>query len=134
MPTIRIKNLDEGHLAFDLKDLIDLLGINALKSLWKCNVEEAIAKDLPLDLIPVYNVPKGIDGQTIAKLASITRQVIDGCFEAYDLHSSDPWIRLAAVDSTYWEIWAKNGNHLEPFRKRFSDVKNVDDYLDQNFE
>lgn len=129
MPIIHIKDMRDGCLAFDLEDLLELLGGQALQSVWRCKVEEAISKTVPINLVDAYNVREGHDGLSFKKLASETRQVIDGVFEAFNLHSESPWVRLEAIDSSYWEIWARDENILKPFRARFTDVKNVEGFL-----
>ena len=129
MPIIRIKDMNDGCLAFDLEDLLELLGGQALQSVWRCKAEEAISKALPINLANTFNVHEGHDGLTFKKLASETRQVIDGVFEAFNLQSEIPWVRLEVIDSSYWEVWATDENFLKPFRARFTDVENVEGFL-----
>jgi hypothetical protein len=129
MPTIRIKDMNDGCLAFDFEDLLELPGRQALQSVWRCKVEGAISKALPINLADAFNAHEGHDGLMFKKLASETRQVIDGVFEAFNLQSESPWVRLEAIDSSYWEVWATDENILKPLRARFTDVEDVEGFL-----
>src|SRR5688572_21984638 len=101
MPTIRIRDLEDGHLAFDLAELLQVLGERAVFSTWKCAVEECLAREgARPDLEDMYKRER-LSGARLFELASETRQVIDGWFEACLRGRKQSWIKLEAVDSTY---------------------------------
>ena len=121
MKTLRISDVEEGrYLAFDLRDLLQVLGERAAAARWVCSVEECIGVEdnASYRLEEQYNNPAGVSGTRLCELAEGTRQVIDGIFEAFEDVESSPWIKLEAVDSTYWEVTAADAV-LDQFRFRF---------------
>lgn len=129
MAAIRIHDLTDEHvLAFDLAEILESLGKQAELSRWKCNVGECIAHDgARPDLEDAYNAPAGISGPEILVLASETLQVVDGVFEAFRPGERQPWIRLEAVDSSYWEVFAASPADLSPLRLRFAEVESIEE-------
>ena len=127
MPSIRIRDLDQrGILTFDLADLLNVLGQSALTSTWMCSVEECIStEDARSDLEQAFSLESRIPGTELTRLAAETRQVIDGVFEAYRHGQPTPWLTLAAIDSTYWEVTASSPDDLMPFRSRFGSVEDI---------
>lgn len=129
MAGIRIHDrTEEQVLAFDLEDLLEGLGKDAELSAWKCGVGDCISKeDARPDLEDAYNSPVRLSGSELRALASETLQVVDGVFEAFRPGERRPWIRLEAVDSTYWEVFAANPADLAPLRLRFSEVEEIEE-------
>lgn len=129
MAGIRIHDLTDEHaLAFDLADLLEALGKQAEISAWKCSVGECIAQDgARIDLEEAYGLPAGISGSEIFALAAETLQVVDGVFEGFRPGERQPWIRLEAIDSTYWEIFAASAADLAALRVRFTDVESIEE-------
>lgn len=128
MPGIRIRDLAEGTLAFDLADLLKLLGDSVRDSIWKCFVAECIPVDLARpDLAKAYNTQVPLTGRELLALAEETRQVIDGKFEAFHIGDDRPWITLKAVDSTYWEVFASDYQQFAPFQSRFQNVECIEE-------
>jgi hypothetical protein len=129
LAAIRIHDrTDEGALSFDLADLLEALGKDAQRCSWKCNVGECIAQhDARLDLEEAYNSPVGLSGDELLALASETLQVVDGVFEAFRPGERHPWIKLEAVDSTYWEVFAAEAADLSPLPLRFSEVESIEE-------
>ena len=127
MPRIRIRDLTErGFLAFDLLDLLELLGESARASRWKCSVDECIATDDEgMNLEEAYNQPQWLAGSELFLLAGRTRQVIDGKFEAFHPGEERPWITLEAIDSSYWEVSAADVRQLSRFETRFREVDDI---------
>jgi len=132
MAGIRIHDLTDEHvLAFDLADLLEGLGKEAELSSWKCSVGECISKDdARPDLEDAYNSPVRLSGPEILALASETLQVVDGVFEAFRPGERRPWIKLEAVDSTYWEVFAAKAADLSSLRLRFSEVESIEEDAD----
>jgi hypothetical protein len=127
MPGIRIRDLTErGFLAFDLADLLDLLGDPARTSIWRCSVEECISSENARPYLEdAYNTPQTLTGAELAALARETRQVIDGRFEAFRRGANTPWIRLEAIDSTCWEVFAPDSTDLSRLELHFREVERI---------
>jgi hypothetical protein len=66
-----------------------------------------------------------LTGSELLALASETRQVIDGEFEGFRRRESQPWVTLKAIDSTYWEVFARDAEDLAPFESRFQKVEHI---------
>lgn len=129
MAGIRIHDLTDEHaLAFDLADLLDALGKQAELSAWKCSVGECISQDgARADLEDAYSSAVGLSGPEIFALASETLQVADGIFEGFRPGERQPWIRLEAIDSTYWEVFAASAADLAALRHRFREVEIIEE-------
>ena len=128
MPRIRIGDLTEhGFLAFDLADLLELLGDSARASSWRCSVDECIATENARPYLQdAYNTPKALTGTDLFALARETRQIIDGAFEAFHQGENTPWIKLEAIDSSYWEVFARDAFELSRFESHFRKVERID--------
>jgi hypothetical protein len=129
MAAIRIHDLTDDHvLAFDLAELLDALGKPAELSAWKCNVGECIAQDdAPADLEDAFNAPAGLSGAELVALAAETLQIVDGVFEAFRPSERQAWIKLEAIDSTFWEVFAASEDDLAPLRLRFAEVETIEE-------
>ena len=127
MPGLRIRDMsDRGFLEFDLADLLAVIGEPARRSRWRCSVEECISlENARRNLEAAYNSPSGLSGRKLLALAAETSQVIDGVFRAFHPGDDAPWIRLEAIDSTYWEVFATDSGRLAPFESRFRDVEHI---------
>jgi hypothetical protein len=136
MPGIRIHDRTDEHvLAFDLEDLLAALGKDAELSAWRCSVGECLAKDgARPDLEEAYSSPVRLSGPEIVALASETLQVVDGVFEAFRPGERHAWLKLEAIDSTYWEAFAANAAGLAPLRLRFSEVEDIEEGDDDGDE
>jgi hypothetical protein len=127
MPGIRIRDLTEqGFLAFDLADLLQVLGDSARTSAWRCSVEECIAlENARPHLQEAYNTREALTGTELFTLARETLQVIDGAFEAFHDGEKNPWIKLEAIDSSYWEVFARDSLELSRFESHFRAVERI---------
>jgi hypothetical protein len=122
VPAIRIR--DRAGLA----ELLAILGEPARESIWRCYVGECVlAEGARAHLYDAFNVPERLSGSSLLALAAETAQVIDGAFDAFRPGESRPWIKLAAVDGTCWNVSAPERDALHPFEARFRQVEPVDD-------
>jgi len=126
---IRVRDCTEqGFLAFDLADLLALLGESARTSRWRCSVEECITAEHGRPYLEdAYNKPDALTGTEMLRLARETHQVIDGTFEAFRHGENTPWIKLVAFDSTYWEVFARDSFELSPFESHFRKTEPIDE-------
>ena len=129
MAGIRIHDrTEEQELAFDLADLLEGLGKQAELSAWRCSVGECIARDgARPDLEVAYNAPVRLSGSELLALAAQTLQVVDGVFEAFRPGERHAWIKLEAIDSTYWEVFAAAEEDLACLRRRFAEVESIEE-------
>jgi len=127
MPTLRIRDASEDrYLSFDLQDLLRVLGQHAIKASWKCKVDECISID-GMDSVKLeseFNRPTAIKGRDLIQLAASTRQAIDGIFEGFEPGSNVPWVKLEAIDSSYWEVTATE-SVLNRFRDHFRNFESM---------
>ncbi|MFS0702470.1 hypothetical protein AB6N24_21045 [Cellulomonas sp. 179-A 4D5 NHS] len=59
-----------------------------------------------------------LDWDTMTRLAATCDQVIDGYFTGYD-DAGTPQLELAAVDSGWWKVWARDPRTLLRVRESF---------------
>ena len=122
MHRARVSDKSDGHLSFDLEDLVRPVENRARESDWLCLVAEAIPKaNGPEALEEAFADQALTPGADFLELAKQTRQVIDGKFEAFREGESEPWLVLEAVDSSFWLVHAKAESDLQlvtaPFRE-----------------
>lgn len=129
MAGVRIHDrTDDDELAFDLAELLACIGERARVSRWRCNVGECIARDeARTDLERAYGAPAGVSGAELFALAAETLQIVDGVFEAFRPGERRSWLKLEAIDSTYWEVFAAKADDLAPLRDRFSEVESIEE-------
>ena len=129
MAAIRIHDLTDEHvLAFDLSDLLEALGPDAKLSAWTCSVGECIPRDgARTDLEGAYDARVRLAGPELLALAAETLQIVDGVFEAFRPGERRPWIRLEAIDSSYWEAVAPDAADLVSLRARFREVEEIEE-------
>jgi hypothetical protein len=134
MAGIRIHDrAEENVLAFDLEDLLAALGEDAERSVWTCSVGECIPKDgARPGLEAAYGSGSRLPGAQLVALASETLQVVDGVFEAFRHGERKPWLKLEAIDSTYWEAFAAEAADLAGLRRRFSEVEDIEEAGDDD--
>lgn len=122
--TITDSTEDGRFLAFDLKDILYLLGQVALESQWEISrVESFGAAASTFDKLS--NGKRRIPGQTLLELAEDVTQIIDGRFAGYRPGEKEPWIIIWAVDSTAYDVQSNDETVLAQIRKRFKQVTDI---------
>ncbi len=113
---IRINRRDNS--SFDLRDILAIIGKPVLESKWRCRDLWYTVKDESSD--DYIEAPRKISGVELLRFASDVAQVIDGHFEATTRSAAKrPWLKIIAVDSTYWEVWSSKHQVLDLVRKQF---------------
>ncbi len=122
-----------SHREFDLAEVMDAAGDQShlrwvLRGAW-----------LNGDVTPLW--PEGVEQAEreterpggapltwaqMSCLAQSCHQVIDGRFTGYDL-AGQPVLELHAIDSSYWVVWARDGEVLARFRTAFSEAETYDE-------
>jgi hypothetical protein len=124
MPTLRITDQDDaGCLAFDLFELLQLIGEPAVGSRWRCSVEALIPKPGVDNLGAALSGDHVYDGAVLLQLAGKTLQIHDGLFEAFRSGETAPWLILEAFDTTWWEVSSQDSSVLESIRNNFESVE-----------
>lgn len=122
MTTLRIAGIDGKSLSFDLRELLDALGEDAMRATWHCEVGDFVPADDAKYLVPAYDAATSIAGAILYQLASQTRQVIDGRFVATRDGSAEPWLTLLAVDSSWWEVTTDDPAVVQAIESSFRSV------------
>ena len=77
------------------------------------------------ELDAIADSGRQLTGETFAALAQATSQVIWGSFAGYDEGEPAPWIRLHAIDSTFWRCETNDVAAQQALMLRFNDVRAV---------
>jgi len=125
MTTVRITDLDGVSLAFDLRELLDVLGDNGVKATWRCQVSDFVPASGARHLPTAYEAATNIVGAILYQIAAQTLQIIDGRFVAMREGEAEPWVILTAVDSTWWEVTTNDPAVLKAIAGRFRAVVDV---------
>jgi hypothetical protein len=125
---LRLKDLAEGrYLAFDLKEILAVLELDARNSRWLCTELWCIPFGAPDEqgLEDRYNTGTYLTGEELTALAAETRQVVDGRFRAFRGTETEPWLIVRAVDSSFWEVFSTEQTVLDRLRAQFKDVVEI---------
>ena len=137
MITLRIHDLRDGRvLAFDLRDLIDLLAPRSLESSWTVSPVSVKYPTLGRAFDEFMVTGQGgdqlerlaasgslVNGLIFAEYAHATHQVIWGQFVATHPEQTDAWIVIRAIDSTFYEVTSVDEAVLATIRSAYSDVR-----------
>jgi hypothetical protein len=69
------------------------------------------------------NTGQRVSGSELLLLAEGSSQIIWGTFRGYDADDPTPWIRLHAIDSTFWRCETRDIATRQALMKAFSDVR-----------
>lgn len=129
MSTVRIGDLRDGVLAFDLRDILVSLAPRSLEALRTVSsVRGADAGDAWFEttsdssarLEELQQSGRAISGVELLDLARSAVQVIWGEFAA--TFQGAPWIGIRAVDSTFFEITTEDEVAVDAVRAAFENV------------
>lgn len=121
---VKIKDIDEGFLSFDLKDILPLAGERAAASQWRCRFVECLGESAE-ELHAISDAGRIISGGELLRIASDLLQVIDGQFEAYSDANAEPWLVVKAIDSSSFEVWSDGPDVLARVRDNFGEVSDL---------
>lgn len=134
---------EEGALAFDLRHVLRALGSEPLDwtwtvsgvGEWKGGLSYGTRKELHYneevmatgvggtELEAVAATSSRIKGRRLLEIADRTDQVIWGEFSGFRQDEADlPWIRIIAVDSSWFEVICEDRALLERVASAFSDT------------
>lgn len=136
MTALRIYDLNQRVLAFDLIDLLQLLAPRSLEAEWIVSTVksstsgeewfEATGEGADrLEILAQTNTR--LSGSGLAALAGTARQIIWGEFVGLAQAQSDkPWVIIRAVDSTFYEVDTDDEIVLRKISSTYKDVRLVE--------
>lgn len=128
MQGITISDKKNNVLAFDLIDILKIIGEKAINSTWKISDVECIGKDAE-KLQNISDYSNQISGKELFSISSNLLQVIDGVFEAYLDEENLPWLIIRAVDSSEYDIESNDKVLIAKIKNSYSTVVNLPDFL-----
>jgi len=127
---VRIPPQGGQWLGFDLEQVMAAVGSQEDLS-WHMSGAWIVCRDDAPDkwqrLADQSNQPNGVP-MTWTEMESLAQdclQVIDGRFTGR--RGDDPLLSLAAIDSSYWIVWAAESEVLDRVRGAFSGVEDYDE-------
>jgi len=124
MTGIRIKDMGANRvLAFDLRDILRLLGEDAITSTWTASCVECTGPNSE-QLHESSDRGEKIEGARLFAITEGIGQVIDGDFSG-DLDGDTPWITIRAVDSSFFEVITDRSAVIETLRARFKVTEEI---------
>lgn len=132
--SVKIPPQDGDSLGFDLREVMAAVGVHGdlawhLKGAWFVYDE-----DLPEAVLAPWErieeqsrTPAGVQlsWSDMESCARVMLQVIDGTFTGYQ--GEEPILQLAAIDSSYWIVWARASDRLDLVRHAFDGVLDYDE-------
>lgn len=132
MHTVRIYDMADSMLDFDLRHILAALGTQAIEYSWM--VSGVAAYDAAFDatgeqagrLDELATSGRRIRGDRLRDLANGTQQVIWGEFQAYaDASATVPVLIVRAIDSSFYEVATNDPYVLQNLRATFRDVRSA---------
>jgi hypothetical protein len=128
---ITIRDLNEGILAFDLRDLLRALGPHSLAADWtivspdESSFEATGAGGMRLE--ELAETSSTIGGDELLGLADDTVQVIWGNFVGkLPQNPHEDWVTIRAVDSSFYEVESSDEVSIAHLVSHFGDVRFVE--------
>ena len=128
MEKLRIFDLDDFGLAFDLRDVLLVLAPRSLAAKWTIRTPDAWSFEATgaggERLEELAEVSAQISGDELLAIADYTVQVIWADFVGalFD-EPSQEWLIIRAVDSSFFEIETSDPAALATIRSAFKDVR-----------
>ena len=125
MQTVTIHDVAADGLAFDLIHILEAIGPRAKQSTWKCCGVECFG-DGAQALHDASDSATMLEGEALFEIARDLTQTVDGTFAAFAAGSDQPWLLIAAIDSTLFEVRSSDTEPLHSLARRLSDVRQGD--------
>lgn len=123
--TIRDIDAERGVLAFDLRDILEILGEKGLVSVWTAVGVEVASGVSAARMEALADEQETIIGNELQHLAKTVNQVIDGEFKGTLPGGTAPWIVVRAVDSSAYDVETDDEQLLSEIRSRFRVVEDI---------
>ena len=129
MRVIEIRDYTD-HLFLTLAQVLEALPERARRSSWMVSSYTYtdgesyfwLGGDGTDELDAIADSGRRLTGEAFAALAQATSQVIWGSFAGYDEGEPAPWIRLHAIDSTFWRCETDDVAVQQALVSSFKDV------------
>lgn len=118
---IKIQDSAAGHLGFDLRDILLVIGDSVRASQWRCS-DLWYLEERDGQVGELRERRRRFSGEEIIEFAAGVRQTIDGRFVAKSTEGKRPWLIILAVDSSWWEVWSSKPKVLENLKSAFTKV------------
>ena len=130
MRGLRISDLKDHHLAFDLRDLLHMLGPSSLNAWWRPRtpIWYIAEEEASVDALEWRDGDaQWTSGSELLNETQRLLQVVDGVIEGFRTPNKltaidQPWVVLRAIDSSWWEVYTDDSEVLTAIRDRFRDL------------
>ncbi|MEM7229202.1 MAG: hypothetical protein AAF432_10345 [Planctomycetota bacterium] len=120
---LTIREFDErGVLSIELRDILQLLGRDAEQSIWRIEGVEALGENATR----IHDVSHQIGtlvGSELARVASGLDQIVDGTFSAFKDGNDQPWVVIAAVDSSAYDVMTAELHVIWALKRAFESAE-----------
>jgi hypothetical protein len=111
-----------GVLAFDLRDILELLGDAAISSDWQLTDVECTG-NAAAALHQAADTGQTVSGERLLTLARDIIQVIDGEFAGRRATEHNDWIVIRAVDSSAFDVLTDEAWVFSALANRFTRIE-----------
>ena len=127
MKGVTIFDLDSrtGALSFDLRDILELLGADVVRSMWMLKEVECLGAEAADALHWASDNKKVLDGFNFLTLAQNVNQVIDGEFSGRLPNDDRDWVVIRAVDSSAYDVLTDRESILMALKEHFDCVQDI---------
>lgn len=126
MNAIKLDPWPEGGSRIDVRDILRALRSDALRSWWSVTGVVAFGEavdahgDRAEELDDLFASGERISGSTFQQIADAVTQIIWGQFNAFRTNeATEPWLIIAAIDSSYFEVCSDEASVIERMRTTF---------------
>ena len=127
MPGVIIEDGVEEHggLAFDLSEVLAALGRSPAHSAWTGRGLSYVSDDdVPIPVLDQIGAGGTVSGADLLAALPQLHQVIDGEFDGVGADGR-VWVRIRAVDSTWWEVHSEDPEVIDAVRTSFRTVRDA---------
>jgi hypothetical protein len=99
--------VNDDFLGNDLSELLEVLGEQALTSLWLCKAVECYGQ-IADELHNISDQQRLVNGRELLRIVVNLDSIVDGYFSAFRNNELKPWLVVRAIDSSIYKIEASD--------------------------
>ena len=114
----------DGFLAVNLIDILGIIAPAISTTKWQITNLECLGRTAE-KLEQLADDKQLISTELLLQLATEITQIVDGKFQGYFLNENQPWLIIAAVDSSAYDVETVDENILNQIRQQFQQISEL---------
>ena len=114
----------DGFLDVNLIDILEIIAPAISTTQWQITNLECLGTTAE-KLEQLADDKQLISSELLLQLATEITQIVDGKFQGYFLNENQPWLIIAAVDSSAYDVETVDENILNQIRQQFQQISEL---------